>query len=397
MKKIMVIGAGMLQSYVIKRAKELGYIVICVDKNENSEGFKYADYYSAIDIVDKDSCLRYAQEMKIDGVLTAATDYGVLTASYIAKKMGLNGIDYNVAQIIKNKYRTRKVLSEKKVDDIGQFFEVSHIYDIEKIKEKIKFPIMVKPCDGSGSKGASRVDNIHMLEEACSMAIEDSITRRAIIESFITGNEYGVESFVYNGEIHILGIIEKKMTRHPYYAELGHNIPNRLNVKLENKVREVVKNAISALEVNFGSINMDLLVTSKGEVVIVDIGARMGGNLIGSHIIPLGTGINYIDNLIKATVGDNFSFISSREKISIVTRLLALKPGKVIGIPDFREIENKYNVKIVTNLKIGDCIREYHNNLDGCGYIISVSESLLEAEKQADEAKEYIDLNIKRN
>ena len=85
----MIIGAGLLQQYVIKRAKELGYITIAVDGDKNAPGFKYADYYKIISIVDEEKCLEYAKQMKIDGVLTAATDYGVLTASYIAKELNI--------------------------------------------------------------------------------------------------------------------------------------------------------------------------------------------------------------------------------------------------------------------------------------------------------------------
>lgn len=62
---------------------------------------------------------------------------------------------------------------------------------------------------------------------------------------------------------------------------------------------------LCALGVNHGSVNMDLLITNGGNVHIIDIGARMGGNLIGSHIVPIGTGIDYMGNiLIRAAVSD---------------------------------------------------------------------------------------------
>ena len=108
MKKILVIGAGYLQAFVIRKAKEMGYITLAVDANPNAVGFKYADKHAVINITDENACLAYAREEKINGVLTAATDYGVLTASYIAKELGLPGLDYEVAKTIKNKYKIRK-------------------------------------------------------------------------------------------------------------------------------------------------------------------------------------------------------------------------------------------------------------------------------------------------
>ena len=97
MKKILIIGAGFLQTFVIRKAKEMGYYVFCVDGNPLADGFKFADEYQVIDITDKEKCLQYAQRNDIDGVMTAATDYGVITASYIANALNLRGVSMETA------------------------------------------------------------------------------------------------------------------------------------------------------------------------------------------------------------------------------------------------------------------------------------------------------------
>lgn len=395
MKKILIIGAGFLQSFVIKRAKELGYETYAVDGNANAIGYRYADHFETIDIVDSEACLQYAKANQIDGVLTAATDYGVLTASKIAYELSLNGIHPDVAKIIKNKYLVRKCLFENQVDDTEQAYLISSETDLDVIAEKITYPVMVKPCDGSGSRGASRVDFKENFAKACKYAMEGSITSRAEVETFIVGNEYGVESFVENGNIHILAIMKKWMTEPPYYAELGHAIPSSLDVSLEEKIKNCVKKALIALGVNFGSVNMDLLITDEGKVHIVDIGARMGGNLIGSHIIPFGTGIDYIGNMIKASVGDEVNFSVASEK-NVATRLLALKPGIVKKLPDFEKIQEKYGVIIEHHLHIGDEITPYRTNLDGCGYVVACEKEITQSIEKAEKVKRLIDEMIVR-
>lgn len=395
MKKILIIGAGFLQKFVIEKAKKLGYYTIAVDGNPNAAGFKYADAYKIINIVDEIACLEYAKQMKVDGVLTAATDYGVLSAAYVAQELGLPGIDYNSAKRIKNKYEVRKRLFESGADDTGLSFEVSSENQIFGILNKVTFPVMVKPCDGSGSRGASRVDRVDDFKTACLFAMESSLTGKATVEPFIIGEEYGAESFVLNGEIHVLGVMKKLMTKPPYYAELGHSIPSMLSLEHEQKVKECVKKAIKALDINFGSVNMDILITPSGDVHIVDIGARMGGNLIGSHIIPLGTGIDYMSNMIKASVGDVADFSQQHTSSAVATRLLALKPGIVVNLPNFSDFENE-SVLIEHHLKIGDIINEYHTNLDGCGYIVCRSRDISSADFSADKIKRYIDDSIER-
>lgn len=384
-KKILIIGAGFLQDFVIQKAKSMGYETLTVDADPNAVGFSHADKYAVINIVDEQACLEYAQREKIDGVVTAATDYGVLAASYVAEHMGLPGLKYEVAQLVKNKYKVRKCLYDHHVDDTEQAYEVNNDTDIYELSKSIKYPVMVKPCDGSGSRGASRVDDPKDLYVACQYAMNGSITHRAEIESFITGEEYGAESLVVDGEIFVLAIMRKWMTKPPYYAELGHAIPCGLPADIEQKARDCVTNAIKALGINFGSVNMDMLITKDGKVSIIDIGARMGGNMIGPCIIPYGTGIDYVGAMIQNAVGDPVE-LKPKEKTSVVTRLLAFNEGTVSKMPNIKDIEEKYDVEIYHHMTEGMHVNEYHTNLDGCGYIIATSRSVREAEEKAENA-----------
>lgn len=383
MKKILIIGAGFLQSFVIQKSKSMRYETLTVDADPNAIGFQYADSHEVINIVDEDACLAYAKRENIDGVLTAATDYGVLTAAYIAHKMNLPGLNYDVAKLIKNKYLVRKRLFECNVDDTEQACEVNTNTDIITLSKCLKYPVMVKPCDGSGSRGASRVDIPEQLLEACSTAIKSSITHRAEIESFIVGKEYGAECLVVDGEVHVLGIMKKWMTEPPYYAELGHAIPNDLSKEIEERAKLCVEKAIKALGINFGSVNMDMLITDEGKIHIIDIGARMGGNMIGPCIIPYGTGIDYMAAMIRNAVGDEVNFTVDNHQ-AVATRLLAFDNGIVKELPDFNNLEKKYGVEIYHHMKVGQMVNEYHTNLDGCGYIVAKADIIEDAIKNVE-------------
>lgn len=390
MKKVLIIGAGFLQDFVIKKARQMGYYTLAVDADPSAIGLSHADKSAVINIVDEKACLQFAQEEQIDGVLTAATDYGVLTAAYIAEHMGLPGLNYESAKVIKNKYLVRKKLFENHVDDTEQSYEVTANTDIMELAHLLTYPVMVKPCDGSGSRGASRVDHPDELPNACKYAMDGSITHRAEIESFINGREYGAESLVVNGEIHVLAIMKKWMTAPPYYAELGHAIPCGLPDEIEERAKEIVRKAIFALGINHGSVNMDLLITEAGNIHIIDIGARMGGNMIGPCIIPYGTGIDYIGNMLKAAVGDEPDW-TVHDKTAVATKLLAFKGGKVTRLPDkqFMDI-NDAEIEIYHHINVGDVVNEYHTNLDGCGYIISKAENVEKAENAASNTLERI-------
>jgi biotin carboxylase len=397
MKKLLMLGGGFLQNFVIKKARDMGYYVYCLDADPKAIGFEFANESAVINIIDPEACLKFAKEKKIDGVLTAATDFSVLTMSYIAQEMRLPGINYASAQLIKNKAKVRKCLFDAHADDTGYSYEITSLEEAREVLPRIKFPVMMKPVDGSGSRGASKVVKPEDFEKACEFAMSGSISHRVVAEPFVVGREYGVESFVDNGAIHVLGVMQKDMTEPPYYAELGHAIPSGLTDDMETKVKACVRKAIFALNVNHGSVNMDLLITEKGDVHIVDIGARMGGNLIGSHIIPRGTGIDYMGNMIRAAVGDPADFKPQWSPMPVATKLLALTPGKVKELPDFRKIEIENDVQIEHHLHVGNTINEYHTNLDGCGYIVAGGFNVADALDKATLVKEIIDKSIVRN
>ena len=388
-KKLLVIGAGFLQDFVIQKAVSMGYETLTVDADPEAVGFSHAHKHAVVNIVDEKACLEYARKEQIDGVVTAATDFGVLSASYVAQEMGLPGLKYEVAQLIKNKFRVRKCLFENHVDDTEQAYEVNGNTDINELAQKLTYPVMVKPCDGSGSRGASRVDQPDQLRDACAYAMNGSITHRAEIESFITGQEYGAESIVVDGQIHVLAIMKKWMTEPPYYAELGHAIPCGLPAEVEEKSKACVKKAIATLGINFGSVNMDMLITPDDKVYIVDIGARMGGNMIGPCIIPYGTGIDYVGAMIQNAVGDPVD-LSVHEHTAVATKLLAFDEGVVKKLLDMKVIEARYGVEIYHHMVAGMKVNEYHTNLDGCGYVVAKAATTDSAEQKARRVLDFI-------
>lgn len=395
MKKLLVIGAGFLQDFVIQKAISMGYKTLAVDADPKAIGFYHAHQYSVVNIVDERACLEYAKAEQIDGVVTAATDFGVLSAAFVAQEMGLPGLKYEVAQLIKNKYLVRKCLYEAHVDDTGQAYEVEKDTNIKLLAQKITYPVMVKPCDGSGSRGASMVDKAANLKNACTYAMNSSITHRAEIETFIIGQEYGAESLVVDGKIHVLGIMKKWMTKPHYYAELGHAMPCGLPKAIEEKAKACVENAISALGINFGSVNMDMIITPDGRVYIIDIGARMGGNMIGPCVIPYGTGVDYVGAMIQNAMGDSVD-LSVKEHAAVATKLLAFDECVVKHLPDMKSIEKRYDVEIYHHMTEGMHINEYHTNLDGCGYVVAKGLTAESAETRAKMALEAVKRDIMR-
>lgn len=397
MKKLMILGGGFLQSFVVKKAIELGYYTIVVDGNSNAPAFELADEFRVVQIIDTEACLEIGREEQIAGVIAPATDFGALTAAYVAQELGLPSVSYEVAQLIRNKFEVRKIFHEHQIDNMKNFFQVSSIKECLDIADKIHFPVIIKPIDGSGSNGTYEVLRREDFVHYCQLSLDQAYSDSVLIEDFITGQEYGVESIVNKGEVTVLGIMRKKMTAPPDFAELGHQIPSGLDERIETKIRERVAKAIKQLGIQFGSVNMDLIVTPEGSIYIIDVGARMGGNIIGSHIIPEATGWDYLAQCVQAAVGDAFELPKREQPIkSVATRIIALDAGKISRLPDFEKIEENYDCKVYLNKKIGDLIETYHTNKDNCGFLMASGEEVTVLNDRLDQALKELNESVGR-
>lgn len=392
MKKVLIFGAV---KHAIEKAKELGYETVVVDQNPYLKTIELVDRFKCIPFENYEENLKYALEENIDGIVNA-TEFAVLVSSYVANKMELPGMDFNVAKIAKDKYAIRKKMLENNITNVAQFFELENEKQLQDIKDIIKFPVILKPASGLGSLNVYKINNIVDLEEKISEVINESFNKKALIETFIEGQEYGVEAFVYKGNIHILAIMKKNMTPLPYRSELGHMVPSGLTEEIENKIASTIKRLINAIGIEGGPVNFDLILTNKNEVFIVDVGARMGGNSISSHIIPLSKGIDHVGNTIKYAMNDNSIELIPKFKKSVVTRILDLDEGIIKKLPDFSKYVDEDVIEISFEKSVGDKIEKYISDAQRCGLIILCGEDVEKIKNKANKIRKQINEDILR-
>ena len=392
MKKVLIFGAV---KHVIEKAKELGYETIVVDQNPHLKTIELADKFKCIPFEDYEENLKFAQEEKVDGIVNA-TEFAVLVSSYVANNLGLPGLDFKSAELAKNKYAIRKKMLEENITNVSQFFEVEKEEQLQEIKDKIRFPVILKLASGLGSLNVYRINNIEELEEKISEVIRESFNKKALIETFIEGQEYGVETFVNKGNVEILAIMKKNMTPLPYRSELGHIIPSGLPQEIEKEIETTVKNLIKAIGIKTGPVNFDLILSNNNEVFIVDVGARMGGNAISSHIIPLSKGIDHVGNTIKYSMNIDDIDLTPKFKKSVVTRILDLDEGIIKELPDFSKYIDDEVAEIFFEKSVGDKIEKYISDAQRCGLIILYGEDVEKLKNKAISIRNQINQDIVR-
>lgn len=299
-KKLAIIGASYLQLPLVRKAKEMGIETFCFAWADGAVCKEVADHFYPIDVKEKEQIYQICKEVGINGITTIAADLPVATINYVAARLGLVSNPLEYTDVTTNKYLMRQcflthnipcprfaLVDESSLGPVAGF----------------QYPLIVKPTDRSGSKGVKKVLNSTQLSSAVRRAQKESFEHKAIVEEFVTGREVSVEAISYGGKHYILQITDKVTTGEPFFVELEHHQPSSLPDEVKNAMKQIVLRALDALHIQFGASHSELMVDENGEITVIEIGARMGGDFIGSDLVCLSTGYDFLRGVIEVALG----------------------------------------------------------------------------------------------
>jgi len=359
--KLAIIGASYLQLPLVLKAKALGIETHCFAWKEGAVCQKTADFYYPISVLEKQAILEKCNGIGINGVTSIASDAVVPTVCYVAEKMGLVSNTYQSSKACTNKYLMRQKMENHDVN--SPRFDFVGI-DRQPSLSKYKFPLIVKPVDRSGSRGVSLVERNKDLQLAIQNAVKESFSGQAIIEEYVAGKEVSVESISWEGRHSILAITDKVTTGAPHFVELEHHQPSALNDTIQKKIREETLKSLDALEIRYGAGHSEFKITPEGEVYLIEVGARMGGDFIGSDLVFLSTGYDFLKGVIKIALGDYSKPVCPIEKNSGIY-FLCENTRRLMPI-----ISDKSHKFVVSSEITNHTLKAVKQSADRSGYLI---------------------------
>lgn len=376
-KKIMILGASILQLPAIIRAKEMGLHTIVLDSNDSSIGFEIADEKHLISTNDIESAIQLARRIKPDGVITMATDRPMRTVAAIGEELLLNTISSDAAMKATDKLLMRKQLQKDKLP-IPKYFKIYTLKDFLDVTKLFEKDFIVKPSDSSGSKGVLLCNNDSNLEEIYNSAKKYSISGNILLEEFMEGPEVSVETLTFAGKTKVIAITDKYKSQLPYFVEMGHSIPSQLDMETKLKIEKLAIQAVNSIGINVGPAHTEIIVTNEGPK-IVEIGARLGGDHITSHLVLLATGVDMVEATIKISLGQVPNLKDSLFKGAAI-QYFGGKNGIINKIDNFEEFEKLSGVQeIIINKKVGDTILDIQSSNDRLGHVIIKKSNAKEA------------------
>lgn len=316
MKKLMLLGGMRYLVPVIEAAHKLGVYVITCDYLPNNIAHKYSDEYCNVSILEKDKVLEKAKELKIDGILSFACDPGVVTAAYVAEKMGLpSSGPYESVEILQNKGKFRKFLTENNfnVPVAKQYTDIeTALNDIE----MFNWPVIVKPTDSAGSKGVTKVVEKSELRDAINYALKFSHSNEFIIEDFLEkiGDSSDCDSFSIDGKLKFVSFSAQKFDENCEnpYTPAAFIWPASISKEHQEELTNEIQRLLKLLDMKNSIYNIETRECTNGKAYIMECSPRGGGNRL-AEMIRYMTGVDMITNIVKSALGMELDVIEQKE------------------------------------------------------------------------------------
>lgn len=307
---LLIIGGGVEQVPAYERAKARGLIVVGTDGNLNAPALRLADYVLEASTRDAGETLAVVSEFNrkhpINGVMTIANDVPYTVAT-VANALGLPSISLEAAQCASDKLLMKTRFVEQGVA-CPWFQGVNSVSELETlVGQNPEKRYVLKPIDGRGARGVLQVDNKSDLAWCFEESRRWGDSGQLMVEEFVPGMQLSTESFLLDGRCYTPAISERNyeyMARFsPYIIENGGTIPAILTEAQCQAIDDLILAGAKAMGITQGIVKGDLVMTSGGKPLIIELAARLSGGWFATHQIPEASGVDLVDAVISYTLG----------------------------------------------------------------------------------------------
>lgn len=270
--------------------KAKGYKIILLKTNLSFDEVMSVDVPIEMNINDEElvlkRCLELNEKYNIAAVFSL-NEYRVVLSSKVAAALNLNHhLEPSAALLCESKNKLRQHLNDRNISYVHyESICIKGDSCVSSIKH-INFPLVIKPSNDSGSKNIffctdekSASEAIYKLKEVKYNHVGQEIEKEILVEEFLEGPEFSVESYTIDSETRIVGITKKEISNYPYAFEVGHQFPATLGKDDSTSIEDLVSITLEAIGFNNGIAHTEVKLTEKGPKII-EVNARPGGDRI---------------------------------------------------------------------------------------------------------------------
>ena len=358
----------------------------------------------------RDAACAAAAGAPLAGLVTSS-EYFVAVAARAATVLGLPAPDPAAVECCRDKRRQRQALHEAGVP-VPAFAAAASPQEAARAALAIGFPVVVKPADGTGSRGVRLCVGPAEVAKHTARLLGQRRDERGrptipavLVEEYIAGPEVSVETF----GTEIVGVTAKHLGPTPWFVEHGHDFP----ADLEDTARDpclsatgrgqgpygatgatgCAKAAIEAIGLGFGPAHTEIRLGPQGPVVI-EVNARLAGGRIPT-LIRIATGIDLVGATVDAAIGAGRPLPEPGPGHASIRFLVASQRGRVRrtgGVAEAAAILGVVDVAIAASR--GQRVGGTGSFLDRVGHVITAAPTASAARAAADTALSLLELDI---
>ena len=363
-----VLGGITNHIHLIDRLHKRGYYVILVDYLDDPPAKAVADEHAQISTFDEEAIEKLAKEHSVSLIINANLEHINAIAIRVSERLGLP-VPYSAetALNVSQKSRMKRIMLESGIPTTK--YVCTSTLDTCDLGE-LNFPLFVKPQDGSGSAGVTRVENYKSLIKAFEMAKQYSKNGEVIIEEEALGRECNVYTYINNGKAYVLNVAER------YFGTgdgtlltqcYGTFAPAQINKTAYSTIQTIADAIANAFQLK--SCPMFMQVKVNGEQVnVIEFACRMAGG-ISNQVILNRTGFDWFDATIDAFLGNKIDVKFDDNGMFYIVSSLLSKPGIYGELKGYEELQTEGLMdKISLARKRGAVIDNNRANAEKVGF-----------------------------
>lgn len=348
--RVLIFGGGFEQISLINNAINNQFFTVVIDPDNACPGQFLADRYYCVDGDDYEMTKKVIKNENINGIASTSTDKPLLMMARVAEEFGFKFPSYLSVENTINKWKFKAIATANNIPVAqGKLFINSNHAEIKEIKT---FPVIIKPVSSSGSRGVIKCDSSEELIRQYGHVNKMFPYDGVIVEDYIEGKEYSIEGLVTGNELSIVQITEKTTGGFPYNVELQHIQPASLSTFIEHKIQKVLCGAIKVLKLKNCAIHAEIKIFND-QVYIIEIGPRLGGGFINSHLTPWTTSVNIELELLKIALCLPSNICKENKNYALVRAIVLAENHTVKCLNfNFNDLQEEYDIFLYSKIKI---------------------------------------------
>lgn len=305
-RTLLLLGGSRYAVPVIEAAHELGARVVTCDYLPGNYAHRFSDGYVNASVTDCEAVLAAARRVRADGIMSFATDPGVVAAAYAAERLGLpfQG-PLSAVATLQNKVRFRALLRENGFA-CPWSRSFASVGEAEGCAGELPYPVVVKPADSAGSKGVSRVDGPAGMGRAVEAALAESRSGSCIVEECVecAGCPSDSDCFCVDGSMTCVSFTEQRFdgaAPNPL-VPVGYVMPARMPSAGRRAIAAELQRLCALLGLRDGVFNVEARMGVDGRAYLMEVSPRGGGNRL-SELLRRASGTDLVRASVLAALG----------------------------------------------------------------------------------------------